>query len=261
MNIDLSHKRALVGGGSTGLGRAAALELALCGAEVTVVSHNEEKLQRVLSQLDHSKGQNHQYLLTDYTDFDRYQNEITKYFENHSVDILINNTQGPHLGGIADLKIDDYQKAFDLLFKVNCFTTLLALPNMVNNHWGRVINISSMTVKEPLKYLVLSNTIRSAWQNWCKELASSYAEKGITCNTILTGLFETDRIIHLNQEAAERQGLSIEEIMKQRAAAIPIGRLGRPEEYGTVVAFLASAQSSYLTGVSIPLDGGAMKGY
>jgi len=260
MKIDLKNKKALVGGGSDGLGKASAIALSRCGAEVTLVSHNENKLKNALSLLDISHGQKHKYLVVDYNDFPSYQKIISSFLEKESIDILINNTQGPPAGNISEKNIEDYQAAFDLLFKVNCYHSLLAVKKMKNNGWGRIINFSSLAVKEPMENLVLSNTIRSAWQSWCKSLAEYYAPFGITVNTILTGLFDTERIKNLTETQAQQQGISFEKALENRVSAIPIQRLGNPKEYGNLVAFLASNEASYLTGTSIPLDGGATKG-
>ncbi|QCX54119.1 SDR family oxidoreductase [Elizabethkingia sp. JS20170427COW] len=259
MKIDLRYKRALVGGASSGLGKAIALELANCGAHVTLVSHHENKIAETLSQLSTEYKQEHSFLVVDYNDFESYKKIMANYLKHNPIDILVNNTQGPEAGSIYEKKIEDYQAAFDLLFKVNCFTSLEAIKGMAKRHWGRIINVSSMTVKEPNENLILSNTIRVAWQSWCKSLSDAYALKGITVNTILTGLFETDRIIKLTQIAADKQKISLENALMQRLADIPMKRLGKPEEYGYLAAFLASDQAAYLTGASIPLNGGMMK--
>lgn len=260
MNIHLENKSALVGGASTGLGLAVALALAECGARVCLVSHNEQKLQKALAQLPKNHGQEHRYLVADYKDFVNYQKLISDFFSKNTIDILVNNTQGPSAGNISQLGIEDYQEAFDLLFKVNCFTTLQALERMQQKAWGRIINLSSISVKEPMPNLVLSNTMRSAWQSWCKSLAEFYANKGITVNTILTGLFNTERITQLAENQAKQLNISFDEALQQSLSSIPIGRLGEPSEFGAVAAFLASEQASFLTGASIPLDGGSTKG-
>ena len=134
-------------------------------------------------------------------------NDIRSYFESNSVDILVNNTQGPDAGNTLEKQVPDYQEAFDLLFKIVVFTTELALKQMIKNKWGRIINAASVSVKEPLSYLALSNTIRAAVVTWAKSLASDVGEYQITVNSILTGYFDTDRIHQLNAKKAEQQGI------------------------------------------------------
>jgi 3-oxoacyl-[acyl-carrier protein] reductase len=160
-----------------------------------------------------------------------------------------------------DLAIDDYQQAFDLVFKTVCETTLSALPHMIKQKFGRIINVSSISVKEPVTNLVLSNSIRSATAAWAKTLANEVAVHQITVNNILTGFFDTERITSLIDNEAKLTGQSTTAIRNRRANEIPMRRLGKPEEYGYLVAFLASDYAAYLTGASIPLDGGLTKIY
>lgn|SRR5690606_22864260 len=256
MKIQLVGKKALIGGSTSGIGKAIALQLAACGAEVTIVGRNKEKLEDTLGLLDTSKSQRHQYIMTDYMDLERYKKDISLYFERNAVDILVNNTQGPQPGGVLEKSLYDYQQAFDLLFQNAVFTTECALKAMRKQGFGRIINVSSMTVKEPQDTLVLSNTMRTALVSWAKSLANELAKEGITVNSVMTGYFETERLTTLMNKQAEQEGKSFEEIRKGRIASVPVKRLGLPEEYGYLVAFLASEYASYLTGAAIPLDGG-----
>lgn len=257
MNISLEGKRALVGGASSGIGKAIAMELASCGANVVIMARNEDKLQSTLNELDRTKGQVHNYLVTDFNDYERHQANIRFFFEANEIDILVNNTNGPLAGGVLSKSEVDYQEAFDLLFQHAVQTSLLAIPAMQNKGYGRIINVSSMTVKEPSANLVLSNTMRTALVSWSKSLASEVAKDGITVNTVLTGFFDTDRLNSLMQMEADKQGVALEQVKKAKAAAIPLQRLGDPKEYGYVAAFLASSYASFLTGTAIPLDGGS----
>ncbi len=259
MNISLAGRRALVGGSTQGLGKAIAVALASCGASVTLVARNEEKLNLVLRELPTAAGQQHDYLALDYTQFDRYQAAIAEYFQERSIDILINNTNGPAGGPVLDKTVADYQQAFDLLFKTVCFTTMESLPGMKKSGFGRIVNCSSMTVKEPAPHLVLSSSIRSAVNAWSKTLAREVAPFGITVNTILTGYFDTERLNELNRLTAQRQGLSLDEYKARMAAEIPMKRLGKPSEFAHLVAFLVSDYAHYLTGTDIPLDGGLLR--
>lgn len=259
MKISLKGKNALVGGSTSGIGKAIALQLAACGANVTLVARNENKLKETLSLLDISESQQHNYLVTDYLATEDYAKHITQYFKNHSVDILVNNTQGPNPGTVMQKSKDDYQQAFNLLFQNAVLTTQLALENMRANGFGRIINVSSMTVKEPQNNLVLSNTMRSALVSWYKSLSNEVAKDNITVNTVLTGYFETERLTTLMHEQAEREGLPFEKVRENRINSVPMQRLGDPKEYGYLAAFLASEYASFLTGASIPLDGGIAK--
>jgi 3-oxoacyl-[acyl-carrier protein] reductase len=259
MKIDLKHKKALVGGSTQGLGKAIALQLAECGASVTLLARNEDKLKATLKELNVDFGQQHQYIVVDFLNFNDFSAKTTKYFKHNSVDILVNNTNGPSAGTALDKTMQDYQLAFDLLFKTQCHLTLLALPAMKKNGFGRIINTASLSVKEPIAHLVLSNTIRAAVTNWAKTLATDIAKDGITVNNILTGIFDTERIQQLNAVQATTKGVSIEENLNETINSIPMKRLGKPSEFGYLVAFLASEYSSYITGTNIPIDGGIIK--
>lgn len=262
MNIQLFSKNVLVGAATQGIGAGIAVELAKCGANVTVMSRNETKLKDFVASLPIvSADQNHEYLVADFSDFEDYKKRIAAYFSNHSIDILVNNTNGPEPGLALDKNPEDYQNAFDLLFKTVCETTLRALPHMMKQNYGRIINVSSLSVKEPINNLALSNSIRSAVIAWAKTLSNEVAQHNITVNNILTGYFDTERIQNLIRHEAQQTGASPEEIKKTRENKIPMKRLGKPSEYGHLVAFLASEYSAYLTGASIPLDGGLNNTY
>ena len=259
MIISLKGKRALIGGSSRGIGKAVAQQLAESGASVTLMARNEEKLKAIISKLPVSKGQKHNYLLVDFNDFEGYEKTISRFFETHEIDILVNNTQGPKAGGVLDIEVSDYQEAFDVLFKSIVFTTQLALHQMIKNKWGRIINVASISVKEPLSYLALSNSIRAAMVTWAKTLATDVAQHKITVNSILTGYFDTERIKDLNTTKALQLGISTDEVRHNMEQQVPMKRIGNPKEYAFLVAFLASEQASYITGTQIPIDGGLLK--
>lgn len=259
MEISLIGQKALVGGASRGLGKAIAIQLAQCGAELTLVARSEEKLKMAVASLSANFGQQHNYLVADFADFENFKTVFAAWFKNHHVDILINNTNGPSAGGVLDKTVDDYQQAFDLLFKTVCFLTMEALHGMRKAKYGRIINLSSMVVKEPLQNLVLSNSIRSAVLSWSKTLSREIAPLGITVNNILTGYFDTERLNEINRIQSENKGISLDAYKDKMKTEIPIGRLGDPEEFGHLVAFLASGFSSYITGANIPIDGGLLR--
>lgn len=259
MNISLKGKKALVGGSTKGIGEAIARQLAKSGASVTLMARSKERMQAIVKEMDTSQGQEHQYLVVDFSNFETFKTNISAFFEHNTIDILVNNTQGPQAGDALEKKVDDYQEAFDLLFKSVVFTTELALKHMQKNQWGRIINVASISVKEPLNYLALSNTIRAAVVTWAKSLAYDVAKDGITVNSTLTGYFDTDRIAQLNFKKAEKLGISPDEVRANMEEQVPMKRIGKPEEYGYLVAFLASDRAAFITGTNIPIDGGLLK--
>ena len=259
MKIELAGKKALIGGSSKGIGLGIASQLAESGASVCLMARNESKLKEIVNQLPNSE--NHSYLVVDFSNFEEYKIKIEAYLENNQVDILVNNTQGPPAGNSLSKDIDSYQEAFDLLFKSIVYTTSLVVPKMQNNKWGRIINVTSVSVKEPLNYLVLSNSIRSAVVAWAKSLSVDVAKDGVTVNSILTGYFDTKRIKELNKEKSKSLNISEEEVLEKMKSLVPINRLGKTEEYGYLVSFLSSDKASYINGASIPIDGGLLRSY
>ncbi|WP_420604239.1 SDR family oxidoreductase [Flagellimonas sp.] len=261
MKISFHGKKALVGGSSKGIGEAIARQLAESGASVTLMARNKERLEEIVSELPTEQGQKHQYLVVDFSDFEGFKAKMTTFFAQNSIDILVNNTQGPEAGGALEKSVEDYQNAFDMLFKSVVLTTELALKHMQERRWGRIVNVASISVKEPLNYLALSNSIRAAVVTWAKSLAFDVAKDGITVNNVLTGYFDTDRIAQLNAKKAEKMGVSVAEVREAMEAQVPMKRIGNPSEYGFLVAFLASEQAGYITGTNIPIDGGLLKSF
>ena len=259
MKINLKDKKAFIGGSSKGLGYAVAKQLAVCGAMVTLVSRNEPLLKKNMIELKKLTGFDHNYIVVDYNDSDGYKKIITEFFKTNSVDILINNTQGPPAGDVFSVNENDYQKSFDLLFKNTINTTNSAIKGMKKNNWGRIINMTSVSVKEPLAYLALSNTIRSAVTSWGKTLSMESGQFNITVNNILTGFFNTERLNQLNSEKAKKFNVSTDEVFDKMSEMVPLKRIGEPEEFGYLVAFLASDYADYINGANIPIDGGLLK--
>ena len=259
MRISLKGKKALVGGSSKGIGKAIAQQLAASGASVTLMARSADTLRDVIAELPKDQDQMHGYLVVDFYDFEAYKKIISSYFETHTVDILINNTQGPKAGGALEKKVSDYQEAFDLLFKTVVYTTELAVKAMIGQNYGRIVNVASVSVKEPLSYLALSNSIRAAVVTWAKTLAGDVGRHQITVNNILTGYFDTERIAQLNATKAKQLDVPISEVRADMESRVPLKRIGDPVEYGYLATFLASEAASYITGASIPIDGGLLK--
>ena len=258
MKIDLKGYQAVVGGATRGLGLAIAQQLAACGASITLLARNKEKLEAAKSTLTLGDGQQHQYLEVDFANFESFRATTDQFFTGKKVDILVNNTNGPAAGSVVQKSIEDYQQAFDLLFKTYHHLSHLLLDGMKERGFGRILNVSSVTVKEPLSNLVLSNTMRTAVVSWAKSLSKEAAPFGITVNTVLTGSFETERIESIIKSQSQETGEDFEDLLKQKRRAIPAGRFGQPEEYGYLMAFLASPFAAYINGASIPIDGGAL---
>ena len=261
MKINLKGKNALVGGSSKGIGRAIAERLARSGASVTLMARSENLLKTIVAQLDTNQGQTHQYLVVDFSNYTLFASQMEEYFKTNTIDILINNTQGPAAGGAIEKSIEDYQTAFDLLFKCAVHTTSLALKHMQSQKWGRIVNVASVSVREPLNYLALSNSLRAALVTWAKSLSIEIGADNITINNTLTGYFDTERIAQLNAQKAEKMNVSPEKVRETMEAQVPMQRIGQPEEYANLVCFLASQQASYITGTNIPIDGGLLKSF
>ncbi|MFM1877668.1 MAG: hypothetical protein RLZZ241_534 [Bacteroidota bacterium] len=259
MHITLNGKHALVGGSSKGIGLAIGKQLARSGAKVTLVARSEEILKTQIEQLNRETNREHRYLVADYLDVQQYNELIEELLVKDPVDILVNNTQGPVAGTALEMTPEHYLEAFELLFQRAVFTTLKVLPHMQQQGWGRIINVASVSVKEPLSYLALSNSMRSALVSWAKTLAGDVGPFGITVNSLLTGYFDTERLASLNAKKGAQMGIPVEEVTDRLKAMVPMRRLGKPEEYGYLATFLASDFAAYLTGTAIPIDGGLLK--
>ena len=259
MNFSLEGKTALIGGSTQGIGKAIARQLAQNGARVILLARNEIKLLKTLSEFENTEGVTHSYIVADYSDFDNFKNTITAFFENNTVDIIVNNTGGPSAGAVLDKSLDDFQSAFEMHLLANHFLAQQAFAGMKQKGWGRIINVLSSTIKQPKTNMVLSNSIRAAVANWAKTLATELAPHGITVNNVLPGYIATERLKELNHFKSEKTGKILSEVEKEMLAEIPVGRLGLPEEMAYAVAFLCSPMADYITGINLPVDGGVLK--
>jgi 3-oxoacyl-[acyl-carrier protein] reductase len=259
MNLDLSGKTAVVCGSTQGLGYASAAELALLGCNIVLMARNEEKLQQVIATLDTRKGQVHQYLVADFADSKSVEQAITGYTSaGNTAQILVNNTGGPAGGLALSAASNDFLAAFDSHLICNHLLAQALVPGMKAAGFGRIINIISTSVKQPIPGLGVSNTIRGAVASWAKTLATELAPFGITVNNVLPGFTKTARYDSLMGSRAAAAGKQFEEVDAEVVASIPAGRIGQPEEFGAAVAFLCSPAAAYINGINLPVDGGRL---
>ncbi|MCZ8216727.1 MAG: SDR family oxidoreductase [Cyclobacteriaceae bacterium] len=256
MNLDLKGKTALVCGSTQGIGKASAIELALLGANVTLVARNEDKLKICLTELDNTLGQHHQYLVADFEKPEQVKQQVIKFTAQHNVHILINNTGGPPAGLAIDAKEEDFVKAFSSHLLCNHILVQACAEGMKREKYGRIINIISTSVKIPLRNLGVSNTIRGAVANWAKTLSVELAPFGITVNNVLPGATMTGRLEAIINNQANKTGKAFEEAKEEMTKEIPAGRIGEAREVAAAVAFLASPAAAYINGINVPVDGG-----
>ena len=256
MNLELKNKNALVCGSTQGIGKASALEIAKLGANVTLVARDENKLKAVVSELDSSKGQKHNYLVADFTRPDELKKAVEGHTQKNIVHILVNNTGGPAGGPIAEAKTDEFTQAFSNHLLCNHILAQAVIPGMKKEKYGRIINIISTSVKQPIKGLGVSNTIRAAVASWSKTLAGELGPFGITVNNVLPGATNTERLNTLMDARAKRAGVSLKEESQEWLKEIPAGRFSDASEIANAVAFLSSPAASYINGINLPVDGG-----
>jgi len=259
MDINLKGKNALVCGGSRGIGKAAAIELALLGAHVTLVARSTDTLSASLSQLPRQDGQKHDFLVADFSDLIELKQKINTLLIHRPYHILINNTGGPAGGPIIDASIEAFADGFSKHILCSQLLTQMLVPKMISEGYGRIINIISTSVKEPIEGLGVSNTIRGAMGNWAKTMAGELGRHGITVNNLLPGFTDTDRLKSLISSKAEAAGVSEGVIAQKMKDSVPMGRFADPAELGAVIAFLASPAASYVNGINVPVDGGRTK--
>jgi len=256
MNLNLKNKNALVCGSTQGIGKATAIALAEEGANVMLLARNEAVLKSVLAELPNTGDQQHGYLVADFSNPDSVKSTIGA---NNHFHILINNTGGPKSGSIYEASPEQFSDAFQMHVVVNQILVQALVPFMKSEGYGRVINIISTSVKEPIPGLGVSNTIRNAVANWSKTMAGELAEFGITMNNVLPGFTDTARLDQIITAKATKANTSEEEMTKIMKGHVPAKRFAKPEETAAAVTFLASEKASYINGINLPVDGGRTK--
>jgi 3-oxoacyl-[acyl-carrier protein] reductase len=256
MRIDLSDQHALVCGSTQGIGKAIAMELARLGASVTLLARDATALETALASLERSRGQAHSKLLADMSDATALGRTVAEHVAHHPVDILVNNTGGPSPGPAHLAEPAAFEAAFRM--HLIAFQTLVraVVPGMKERHHGRIINVISTSVKQPLPDLGVSNTIRGAVANWGKTLANELGPFGITVNNLLPGATETERLAQIIKNKAARTGSSEVEVAEAMKHEIPLRRFAKPEEIAFAAAFLAGPAGAYINGINLPVDGG-----
>jgi 3-oxoacyl-[acyl-carrier protein] reductase len=258
MNLNLNNKTALVCGSTAGIGKATAKGLAAEGVKVTLIARNESKLIEVLAELP--KQRQHDYIVADFSNPEDLKNKVSEYIsKNNGFHILVNNTGGPKAGTILDAPLDEFESAFTQHLKCNHILAQAVIPFMKEHGYGRIINMISTSVKQPIEGLGVSNTIRGAVANWSKTLASEVGPYGITVNNVLPGATSTERLTDILHNVAKKIDGSFEQAETMLKNVTPAKRFAEPEEIANAVVFLASECASYINGINLPVDGGRTK--
>jgi 3-oxoacyl-[acyl-carrier protein] reductase len=257
MNLDLSNKTAFVCGSTQGIGKAAAIELALLGAKVVLIARNETVLKSTLEEINAINHHKNLYIIADFSEPEQLKLAVEKHISQHgAAHILVNNTGGPPAGKISDAKPQEFLTAFNNHLICNHILAEALLPFMKQEKFGRIINIISTSVKQPLKGLGVSNTIRAAVANWAKTLSFEVAAYGITVNNVLPGATSTARLQGIISNKSLKMNESVDKISQEMLDEIPAGRFAAAEEIAAAVAFLASPAAAYINGINVPVDGG-----
>ena len=256
MTLPLDGRHALVCGASEGIGRAAAVALAELGATLTLLARRQDRLDDVLATLPRPVGQTHGTLSADVGATDALRAKLDALVAASPVHVLVNNTAGPPGGTASAAQPEQYLAVFRQHLIANQVLVQNVLPGMKAAGWGRIVNVISTSVKEPIANLGVSNTIRGAVASWAKTLASELGPFGITVNNVLPGYTRTQRLEQILAERAAASGKPQTEIAQAMLATVPAGRFAEPEDIAAAIAFLCSPQAGYINGINLPVDGG-----
>lgn len=261
MDFGLKGKRALVAASSHGLGKAAAMELAREGVRLVICSRDKTAIEKTAEEIHAATRAEVLPVVADVTQFADIENLTNQAVARfHGIDILVTNAGGPPATTFAATPADAWQKAFELTLMSAVHLCRAVVPHMKQQRWGRIIFITSLTVKQPAGNLLLSNVIRTAISGLSKSLSNEFAPDNILVNSVLPGYTLTERLSVLSESQAQARGIRKEEIIAEWEQSIPMRRLGKPEELAALIAFLASERASYITGTAIQVDGGFIKG-
>ena len=259
MDLNFKDKNALVCGSTAGIGKATAMLLAKLGATVTLLARDEEKLKNTLLELPFQDGQKHNYIVADFSDPELLKERVGHVTESKTFHILLNNTGGPKGGPIFSAEPSAFSHAFTQHLICNQILVQAVVPGMKKADYGRIINIISTSVKQPIDGLGVSNTIRGAVASWSKTLANELGQYGITVNNVLPGFTATDRLDDIIANAAKKLNKTKAEASAFMMGLVPANRFAQPGEIATAVVFLASEAASYINGINLPVDGGRTK--
>ena len=260
MDLGLNNKSVLVAAASKGIGKATALGFLREGARVTICARDSAALEAARDELVEATGGEVLAVTADVSDPEQLKALVAAATDAYGdIEVLVNNAGGPPAGSHTTIDATQWQQAFELTLQSAVRLTELVLPAMKQAGWGRVINLSSYSVKQPMDNMMLSNSIRLSVLGWAKTLANEVAEHGILVNTVCPGWTDTDRVASLLQQKSAATGATIDQVRDDIAANVPLGRIATAEEIANVVVFLASSAASYVTGAAIPVDGGAAK--
>lgn len=259
MDLRIAGKTALVLGGSKGLGRGVAEALAGEGVAVSILARGQEAIDQTVAAIN-GRGGRAIGVAADLADWATVERAvgITRQ-QLGPIDILLNNSGGPPPSPVSGVTPEMWEAQFRQMVLVFFRLTDLVLPDMRARKWGRIINVASESVVQPIAAIGISNTLRSSVVGWAKTLSGEVARDGITVNTMLPGPFATDRVAQVARSMAQRQNISLEEVSKRLANQVPVGRIGDPAEFGAIAAFLASPHAGYITGTMIRVEGGTIR--
>ena len=257
MDISLKNKNAIVCGSTSGIGKEIAIEFASLGASVTLIARDEKKLKQMIIDLDNDGIQGLDFVAVDFNEPEKLKLKINEYvLQNPPVHILVNNTGGPPAGDITKADVSEFQNTFSRHLVCNQILVQALLEGMKKEKYGRIINVISTSVKQPINDLGVSNTIRGAVASWAKTLANEVGRFGITVNNILPGSTKTERLYEIIKNRSDKRGTTKDNIIQEMTDEIPARRFAEPEELAYAAAFLASPSASYINGVSLAVDGG-----
>ncbi|HBB48138.1 MAG TPA: short-chain dehydrogenase [Flavobacteriaceae bacterium] len=259
MELNLTGKTALVCGSTAGIGKATALELAQLGAQIVLLARNPEKLEQTLRELPRDFDEKHDSMAVDFSDTAGFETAIAALAQKHQFHILINNTGGPAAGPAFEADPAQYAAAFAQHLLCNQILVQAVVPGMKKAHFGRIVNVISTSVKQPIENLGVSNTIRGAVANWSKTLSVELGPFGITVNNVLPGFTATDRLEDIVNSAAKRMNKTPQQARDFMTSVVPARRFAEAQEIAYGIAFLCSPSAGYINGINLPIDGGRTK--